>query len=55
MKAVIKQNNCTTGSLEYALKLHQIAEQIKEIKKEKISTQGSYSDLLKYRRGRSKH
>jgi len=55
----MKEQNNITGSIEYALKLYQFAKQVEEIRKEQknklVEESGSYEDLLKYRRGKSKN
>lgn len=53
----MKVETPVTGSIEYQLKYYQILREIEKIrgkKKEIVDTPGSYSDLLKRRRGRSK-
>jgi hypothetical protein len=55
----MKEQSNVTGSIDHALKLYQFTKQIEEIKKERrdrlIKDSGSYEDLLKYRRGKSKY
>lgn len=53
---MLKEKNNTANEVEYKLKYYQIKKEIEKVKKEsKKDSEGSYNDLLKYRRGRSKH
>lgn len=49
-----KDNKAT--NIDYTLKCYQIRREIESIRKgTKKDSMGSYEDLLKYRRGKSKH
>jgi len=49
-----KDNKAT--NINYTLKCYQIKKEVEAIRKEaKKDSTGSYADLLKYRRGKSKH
>lgn len=53
---MMQKKDNTVNTIEYQLKYYQIKKQIEEIRKEnKKDSIGSYADLLKYRRGKSKH
>ena len=53
---MIQKKDNTVNTIEYQLKYYQMKKQIEEIKKEdKRDSTDSYADLLKYRRGKSKH
>lgn len=51
-----EKNDNKIDTIEYRLKCYQIKKQIEEIRKDTVKyVTGSYNDLLKYRRGKSKY